>query len=112
MASGTKVALVTGAGSGIGRAAALALMGEGYAVVLAGRRQEQLDATAQVGEGSGGRALAVATDVTDPASVKALFAAPSRSSAGSTSSSTTPAPALPRSRWRTSPSISGRPSSP
>ena len=74
MASGTKVALVTGAGSGIGRAAALALMGEGYAVVLAGRRQEQLDATAQAGEGSGGRALAVATDVTDPASVKALFA--------------------------------------
>ena len=74
MASGTKVALVTGAGSGIGRATALALMREGYAVVLAGRRQEQLDATAQAGEGSGGRALAVATDVTDPASVKALFA--------------------------------------
>jgi NADP-dependent 3-hydroxy acid dehydrogenase YdfG len=60
------VALVTGAGSGIGRAVALALMREGYAVVLAGRRQEQLDATAQAGEGSGGRALAVATDVTDP----------------------------------------------
>jgi NAD(P)-dependent dehydrogenase (short-subunit alcohol dehydrogenase family) len=74
MASGTRVALVTGAGSGIGRAVALALMREGYAVVLAGRRQEQLDATAQAGEGSGGRALAVATDVTDPASVKAVFA--------------------------------------
>jgi NAD(P)-dependent dehydrogenase (short-subunit alcohol dehydrogenase family) len=70
----TKVALVTGAGSGIGRSVALALMREGYAVVLAGRRQEQLDATAQAGEGSGGRALAVATDVSDPAAVKALFA--------------------------------------
>jgi len=70
----TKVALVTGAGSGIGRSVALALMREGYAVVLAGRRQEQLDATAQAGEGSGGRALALATDVSDPAAVKALFA--------------------------------------
>ena len=70
----TKVALVTGAGSGIGRSVALALMREGYAVVLAGRRQEQLDATARAGEGSGGRALAVATDVSDPAAVKALFA--------------------------------------
>jgi NAD(P)-dependent dehydrogenase (short-subunit alcohol dehydrogenase family) len=70
----TKVALVTGAGSGIGRSVALALMREGYAVVLAGRRQEQLDATARAGEGSSGRALAVATDVSDPAAVKALFA--------------------------------------
>lgn len=69
-----KVALVTGAGSGIGRASALALMAEGYAVVLAGRRQEQLDATAEAGRAKGGRSLAVATDVTDPESVRNLFA--------------------------------------
>lgn len=74
MASGSKVAIVTGAGSGIGRAVALALMREGYAVALAGRRQEQLNATAQLGEGLGGRALAAATDVTDPEAVETLFA--------------------------------------
>src|SRR3954452_10632219 len=65
-----KVAIVTGAGSGIGRAAALALLREGYAVGLAGRRKEALDATAKQG---GGTSLAVPTDVGDPSSVKALF---------------------------------------
>jgi NAD(P)-dependent dehydrogenase (short-subunit alcohol dehydrogenase family) len=74
MAKGDKVAIVTGAGSGIGKAAALALLKEGYAVVFAGRRKEPLDAAIKEGRG-GKRALAVATDVTDPASVKALFAA-------------------------------------
>ena len=69
-----KVALVTGAGSGIGRATALALMDEGYAVVLVGRRQEQLDETAELGKATGSRSLAVPTDVGDPAAVKALFA--------------------------------------
>jgi len=69
-----KVALVTGAGSGIGRATALALMAEGYAMVLVGRRQEQLDATAELGKATGSRSLAVPTDVGDPAAVKALFA--------------------------------------
>jgi len=69
-----KVALVTGAGSGIGRAAALALMAEGYALVLVGRRQEPLEATAEMGKGTGARSLAVPTDVGDPAAVKALFA--------------------------------------
>jgi NAD(P)-dependent dehydrogenase (short-subunit alcohol dehydrogenase family) len=74
MAKGDKVAIVTGAGSGIGKAAALALLKVGYAVVFAGRRKEPLDAAIKEGRG-GKRALAVATDVTDPASVKALFAA-------------------------------------
>jgi NAD(P)-dependent dehydrogenase (short-subunit alcohol dehydrogenase family) len=74
-----KVALVTGAGTGIGKAVALALMREGYAVVLAGRRPEKLDETADEGARAGGGAgggasLIVPTDVTDPASVKALFA--------------------------------------
>src|ERR671939_960302 len=74
MTGQVKVAIVTGAGSGIGRAVALALVGEGYAVALAGRRREPLEATAKAAEGRPGRALAVPTDVGDPASVKALFA--------------------------------------
>jgi len=69
-----KVALVTGAGSGIGKASALALAKDGYDVVLAGRRKEPLDAVAEEVRGLGRQALAVATDVTDPASVAALFA--------------------------------------
>jgi NAD(P)-dependent dehydrogenase (short-subunit alcohol dehydrogenase family) len=75
MAAAEKVALVTGAGSGIGKASALALMKAGYATVLAGRRKDALDGTAEEGKATGGKALAVPTDVTDPASVKALFAA-------------------------------------
>ncbi len=73
MASSDKVAIVTGAGSGIGKAAALALLREGYAVVLAGRRKEPLEAAAREGAAAGGRALVVPTDVSDPASVRALF---------------------------------------
>lgn len=69
-----KVALVTGAGTGIGRAVALALMQAGYHVVLAGRRKEPLEETAEMGAASGRQALVVPTDVGDPASVKALFA--------------------------------------
>ena len=69
-----KVAIVTGAGSGIGKAAALGLLGEGYAVALAGRREELLRETAAE-SGAGERALPVRTDVTDPASIAALFAA-------------------------------------
>ncbi len=69
-----KVAIVTGAGSGIGKHSALALMREGYAVVLAGRRLELLEAVAAEGRGLGGSALAVQCDVRDPASVKNLFA--------------------------------------
>lgn len=69
-----RVAMVTGAGSGIGRAVALALLEEGYHVVLAGRRRDRLaEVVAEAGP-AGSRALAVPADVTDPASVRALFA--------------------------------------
>lgn len=69
-----RIALVTGAGSGIGRASALALLAAGWHVVLAGRREDALQETAaQAGEAAG-RALAVPTDVRDAESVKALFA--------------------------------------
>jgi NAD(P)-dependent dehydrogenase (short-subunit alcohol dehydrogenase family) len=74
MAAGNKVALVTGAGSGIGRAVALALMEAGYDVALAGRRKEALEETAKEGAGSGRRTLVAPTDVGDPQSVRALFA--------------------------------------
>jgi NAD(P)-dependent dehydrogenase (short-subunit alcohol dehydrogenase family) len=75
MASNGKVALVTGGGSGIGRASALALAREGFAVVVAGRRPEPLNAVVSEIEGMQGRALGVPTDVGDPESVAALFAA-------------------------------------
>jgi NAD(P)-dependent dehydrogenase (short-subunit alcohol dehydrogenase family) len=71
----SKVAMVTGAGSGIGKASALALAKVGYALVLAGRRQAALDTVAAEIATAGGDALAVATDVGDPASVEALFKA-------------------------------------
>jgi len=74
MASQGRTALVTGAGSGVGRAVALALMREGYDVVLAGRRKEPLDKTAQGGRATGRKTVVVPTDVGDPGAVKALFA--------------------------------------
>ncbi|HEX3861424.1 MAG TPA: SDR family oxidoreductase [Stellaceae bacterium] len=75
MSSNGKVAMVTGGGSGIGKASALALAREGFAVVVAGRRPEPLDAVVGEIESMQGRALGVPTDVGDPASVEALFAA-------------------------------------
>ena len=70
----SRIAIVTGAGTGIGRAAALALLADGWSVVLAGRRAEPLEAVANE-SGAGARAIAVPTDVASPASVEALFAA-------------------------------------
>src|ERR1700738_330201 len=74
MASNGKVALVTGGGSGIGKASALALAKEGFAVVVAGRRPEPLQAVVTEIEGLQGMALGVPTDVGNPDSVRALFA--------------------------------------
>jgi NAD(P)-dependent dehydrogenase (short-subunit alcohol dehydrogenase family) len=74
MDSPGKVAIVTGAGTGIGKQAALALLREGYSVVLAGRRKELLEATVLESKSAGSRTLVVPSDVGDPASVKALFA--------------------------------------
>src|SRR2546428_4159226 len=69
-----KVALVTGAGSGVGRAVALGLMQAGYPLVRPGRRKEPLEKTAEAAKSTGAKTLGVPTNVGDPASVKALFA--------------------------------------
>ena len=74
MNANEKIALVTGAGTGVGRAATLALLKAGYAVVLAGRRGQKLDQVVAEAP-AGARTLCVETDVADPQSVKALFAA-------------------------------------
>ena len=73
MKTNGRIALVTGAGSGIGRASALALHAAGYSVVLAGRRPAELDKTAANAGPTGGRMLAVPTDVSQPDSVNALL---------------------------------------
>src|SRR4029079_1778362 len=74
MAEALKVALITGDGSGVGKASALALAKDGFAIVLAGRRKVPLDAAAKEVVALGARALAVPTNVADPKSVAALFA--------------------------------------
>ncbi|HUI78044.1 MAG TPA: SDR family oxidoreductase [Bryobacteraceae bacterium] len=74
MSSHGRIALVTGAGSGIGRAVSLALQADGYSVVLAGRRAEKLERTAAAAAASGGKLLVAPTDVSDPEAVRALFA--------------------------------------
>src|SRR5689334_7389234 len=70
MSKGSKIAIVTGAGTGVGKAISAALMKEGYNVVMAGRRTEVLEKAARE---IGGEPVLVPTDVTDPHSVKALF---------------------------------------
>ena len=69
-----RIALVTGAGSGIGRAVSIALHSAGYSVVLAGRRGAELEKTAELVDRPGGKMLPVSTDVSKPESVRALFA--------------------------------------
>src|SRR3954454_2010599 len=68
-----KIAIVTGAGTGVGRAASLALMKAGFTVVLAGRRLEMLEETKKLGDNVG-NSLPVSADMTDPGSIAALFA--------------------------------------
>jgi NAD(P)-dependent dehydrogenase (short-subunit alcohol dehydrogenase family) len=70
----SRIALVTGAGSGIGRAVSLALNSAGYSVVLAGRRNAELEGTAAMAERRHGSMIAVPTDITQPDAVSALFA--------------------------------------
>ena len=74
MAKDNKVGIVTGAGSGIGRAVSLALQAAGWSVVLAGRRAAELKQTAGLAKAAGGEMVPVPTDVTQPDSVRALFA--------------------------------------
>ena len=74
MATTSKIALITGAGSGIGKASALALMRAGWSVVLAGRRKELLEEVAHAGQATGARSLVVPTDVADVESIRQLFA--------------------------------------
>jgi NAD(P)-dependent dehydrogenase (short-subunit alcohol dehydrogenase family) len=74
MTSSSKIAIVTGAGTGIGKASALALMKDGWSVVFAGRRKEMLETAANEGKATGGKTLVVPTDVSNPESIKALFA--------------------------------------
>ncbi|MBP1883768.1 SDR family oxidoreductase [Sinorhizobium mexicanum] len=68
----SKVAIVTGAGSGVGRAVSLGLLGAGYSVALAGRRHAELEETARLA--TGGQSLVLPTDVTDAEAVESLFA--------------------------------------
>src|SRR6201987_6236569 len=71
--AGNKIAVVTGAGNGVGRAASLSLMNSGFPVVLAGRRMEMLQETQKLGANVG-KSLPVSADMTDPGSIAALFA--------------------------------------
>ncbi len=75
MSTRSKVAIVTGAGTGIGRAVAIGLLEDGFAVVLAGRRSASLEQTVHEAGVQGAHTLVVPTDVSDPAAVRALFAA-------------------------------------
>ena len=74
MASQDKVALITGGGTGIGQAAALALSEDGWTVIVTGRRQEELDKTAALAKPGGGAITGITADVSKPEEVKRLFA--------------------------------------
>ena len=69
----SKIAVITGAGTGIGKASALALMRNGWSVVLSGRRKELLEDVAREGQATGQKSLVVPTDVADPAAIRNLF---------------------------------------
>ena len=92
-----KIAIVTGAGSGIGKAVARTLLKQGYSVALAGRRKEQLEVTASEG---GGDALVVPTDVSNPSPSSRSSRRRRTSTGASTFSSTMPAPTRPPSPSR------------
>ena len=79
MSSANKTAIVTGAGSGVGREVSLALLGAGYSVALGGRRLGPLEEAIALSKANRDRSLAVATDVTDPTSVLGLFDAVAKS---------------------------------
>ena len=101
MTSNGRIALVTGAGSGIGRAAALALQADGYSVALAGRRAAELEKTAAMAKPEGGKMLPIPTDVGKAgAGVGAVREDKGSFRHGWTFSSTTPGWALPRCRWK------------
>jgi NAD(P)-dependent dehydrogenase (short-subunit alcohol dehydrogenase family) len=74
MTSSGKVAVVTGAGTGIGKASALGLLRDGFSVALAGRRRDLLEETAREAKASGAPTLVVPTDLADPAAIRTLFA--------------------------------------
>ena len=94
-----RVALVTGAGSGIGRAVSLALAGAGFSVVLAGRRAAELERTAEMAGSA--KTLAVPTDVGRPDEVRTLFARTNEASAAWICCSTMPASTRLAFRWKT-----------
>jgi NAD(P)-dependent dehydrogenase (short-subunit alcohol dehydrogenase family) len=75
MSGHNKIALITGAGSGVGRAVALAMAKEGYTVVITGRRASALEETVATGKGLSGSLFAIPADLTDPDQVAKLFAA-------------------------------------
>jgi NADP-dependent 3-hydroxy acid dehydrogenase YdfG len=92
-----KVALITGAGSGIGKACALALADAGWSLALCGRRLERVSAVCDEAKAKGASAVAAQADVGDPAAVETLW---KPGSGGSTCCSTTPARARRPSRWK------------
>ena len=111
MAEQSRVAIVTGAGTGIGAAASLALAAEGYSVTLAGRRAQLLEETIAQAKDAASRMLAVSTDVGKPESVAALFSATVEKFGRVDLLFNNAGISAPPSPWKTLPTNSGRPSS-